>query len=144
MSSWHFYEASSGQFMDRAFSGPAHGLRANTPAGHVAWFGDVDFLSQKMDVETGKLVDYQPPRPSEKHYWHTARKRWLLDPIIEANRAREVEILQAIKGIDERVIRPMLELQLNPDDADAQKIRTKLMEEKSKLRAELRAVRENL
>lgn len=144
MSAWRFYDASSGRFMDRTFSGPEHGVRANTPAGHVAWFGDVDHLSQMMDVATGKLNDYQPPRPSDKHHWHPVKKRWLLDPIVEANRAREVQILQAIKGIDERAIRPMLELQLDADDIEAQQIRDKLIEEKNKLRAELRAVRENV
>jgi translation initiation factor 2 gamma subunit (eIF-2gamma) len=51
-------------------------IAENTPAGHGAFVGYVDPLSQKMDLATGKLVDYRPPQPSPKHEWNVVSKRW--------------------------------------------------------------------
>lgn len=104
--------------------------------------GVSDALSQR--VEEGYLVDYQPPRPDDNHYWDTQEKRWFVNPIFAAKRARETEILQMIKGIDERLIRPLVEIQVNPDDAVAIKIRDTLVAEKNTLRSELAALRETL
>jgi hypothetical protein len=49
----------------------------STPAGHGAYIGKyVDYLSKKVDVPTGLLVEYQPPQPSRKHVWNAEAKRW--------------------------------------------------------------------
>jgi hypothetical protein len=49
----------------------------STPSGHGAYVGKyVDYLSKKVDVSTGLLVEYQPPQPSRKHTWNAEAKRW--------------------------------------------------------------------
>ncbi len=51
-----------------------------TPSGHGAYIGKyVDYQSKKVDVETGLLVEYQPPQPSRKHVWNAETKRWQLN-----------------------------------------------------------------
>jgi hypothetical protein len=39
--------------------------------------GDYDGLCQRVDVETGQVVDYQPSRPSQAHEWDAVTKRWV-------------------------------------------------------------------
>jgi len=79
----HFYDAKTGLFtgvsMHTNVTSPkaVKGFIAeNTPAGHGAYVGYVDALSQKIDVESGLLVDYRPPAPSPRHEWNPSIKRW--------------------------------------------------------------------
>lgn len=79
----HFYDAKTGLFSGVSIhtnltSGKAvkEFIAQNTPAGHGAFIGHVDPLSQKMDVQTGQLVDYQPPQPSPRHEWNPTTRRW--------------------------------------------------------------------
>jgi len=54
----------------------------NTPAGHKAIDvpkAGLDHLSQRVDVATGAVVDYQPPQPSDDHEWNHVTKRWDLN-----------------------------------------------------------------
>lgn len=53
--------------------------RANAPAGHEPIEGAYDHLSQRVDVPSGKVVDYQPPQPSTDHEWNHVTKRWDLN-----------------------------------------------------------------
>jgi hypothetical protein len=79
----HFYDAKTGLFSGLSIHTNLTAAKAvktfiseNTPAGHGAFVGYVDALSQKMDVATGKLVDYQPRQPSPRHEWNSVTKRW--------------------------------------------------------------------
>jgi hypothetical protein len=84
MSSYvHFYDMTTGQFsgvsIHTNLTAPKDVkkfIAENTPAGHGAYVGYVDALSQKMDVASGQLVDYRPPQPSPKHEWNPTTKRW--------------------------------------------------------------------
>lgn len=141
----YIFETSTGKILHR-YEGPADQLDANLPSGcdHLDAQLVSDPLSQRVEVTSGQaqVVDWQPPRPDEFHFWDTKSRRWLLNPIIAERRQREIDILAAIKGIDERIIRPLVELQIDPNDKEAQQIRDKLSAEKIKLRDELRALRE--
>lgn len=57
-------------------------VELNTPPGHVAiehpQGAMLDALSQRVDIETGAVVDYQPQQPSGDHEWSAATKRWQL------------------------------------------------------------------
>jgi hypothetical protein len=77
-------------------------LAANIPAGHAAIDGQHDHLSKKIDVVSGKVVDYQPPAPSADHEWNATSKRWQLNAAAVAKiqaaaaakaRLRELEAL---------------------------------------------------
>jgi hypothetical protein len=84
MSSYvHFYDTTTGLFsgvsIHTNLTAPKDVkkfIAENTPAGHGAYVGYVDALSQKMDVASGQLVDYRPPQPSPKHEWNPTTKRW--------------------------------------------------------------------
>lgn len=53
-------------------------LDANTPSGHAALIGRYDNLSQRVDIASGEVIDYQPPAPSADHEWNADTKRWQL------------------------------------------------------------------
>ncbi len=79
----NFYDASTGLFSGVSIHTNLTSQKAvrqfiaeNTPAGHGAYIGHVDPLSQKVDIQTHQLVDYQPPRPSPRHEWNPTTKRW--------------------------------------------------------------------
>jgi hypothetical protein len=80
----HIYSLETGLFTGQAHhtsakhpSAVATFIDASTPAGHGAYVGKyVDYLSKKVDVQTGLLVEYQPPQPSRKHTWNPDAKRW--------------------------------------------------------------------
>jgi hypothetical protein len=80
----HIYDLTSGLFTGQAhhtnLRDPAAVTRfieASTPPGHGAYIGKyVDYLSKRVDLQTGLLVEYQPPQPSRKHFWNHEAKRW--------------------------------------------------------------------
>jgi len=79
----HFYDAKTGLFTGVSMHTNVTSPKAvkafiaeNTPVGHGAYVGYVDALSQKIDVESGLLVDYRPPAPSPRHEWNPSIKRW--------------------------------------------------------------------
>src|SRR5579863_1897158 len=79
----HFFDATTGLFtgvsMHTNLTTPKAVkafIAENTPAGHGAYVGYVDALSQRMDVSTGQIVDYQPPQPSPRHEWNPVTRRW--------------------------------------------------------------------
>ena len=78
-----FYDATTGLFSGVSIHTNLTSAKAikafiaeNTPPGHGSYVGYVDPLSQKMDLATGKLVDYRPPAPSSKHEWNPTSRRW--------------------------------------------------------------------
>jgi hypothetical protein len=85
---WHFYDAASGVFLGRSFSGPLGDVDANTPLGAHAWpavAGDeLDPLSTKVDLASGTLVSYQPPAPADTalvtYSWDAETLRWVGTP----------------------------------------------------------------
>jgi hypothetical protein len=108
-----FYDAATGIFTGRSLDitdheGAAIAIKNNTPAGQKAFAGDADVLAERVDLETGKLVDYQPPQPSDAHEWETAVRRWRLNPEVaaaqEARRAARAQ-LHAVEQSQGRAIR---------------------------------------
>lgn len=80
----HIYNAKSGLFTGASFhtnqtdpKAIAVFIAEVTPPGHAAYRGYVvDALSQKVDLPTGRLVEYQPPQPSPNHEWNPTIRRW--------------------------------------------------------------------
>ncbi len=116
----HFYDAVTGIFngVSFSFSGPTRILHANTPKGCGAYEGEVDHLSQRFDLESGRLIDYVPPRPDADYDWNENTKRW-------ARRAeavnREQQLAAAMGRIAEleyRQLRAMRENALKPNEKD--------------------------
>lgn len=80
MNTYSIYCTRTGLFTGATIICAAQHLAANVPAGHSCMLGRYDHLSQRIDVETGRVIDYQPPRPSERHEWDPATKRWVYRP----------------------------------------------------------------
>lgn len=89
MSTWHFYRLSDGIFTGRALTAPSlAALQANTPEGCGALLGVSDWQSQRVDLATGLLVDWQPPAPADDELrtwrWDDSARRWVPVPTAAA------------------------------------------------------------
>jgi hypothetical protein len=87
-------------------------LAGNTPKDHIAIDGHHDPLCKKVDLATGKVVDYQPPQPSDDHEWNADTKRWQIKAAITAKARAKAEALRQIVELELSGIRRMRELLL--------------------------------
>lgn len=71
---YSLYDASTGIFSGRYIECGLLDLAANVPDHCGCILGQYDHLSQRVDLTTGKVIDYQPPQPSINHVWRD--KRW--------------------------------------------------------------------
>lgn len=110
---WSFYDPASGMFVGRTFSGHPSMLKANTPAGLLAIEGAHDHLSQRVDLETGEVVDYQPPSPGPDYEWFN--RRWILSAAAAAREATRRETLSEIAELERRQPRVIREVMLGVD-----------------------------
>lgn len=89
MTVWSFYDPKTGALAARTFRGRDKLLTLNTPAGLAPIEGQLDPLSQRVDVEalaasdsadhpSNFIVDYRPPQPSDQHEWDVKSRRWRL------------------------------------------------------------------
>jgi hypothetical protein len=93
----HIYDLETGLFTGQAHQTAVHDPESvaafiddATPPGHGAYVGKyVDYLSKKVDVDTGMLTEYQPPQPSRRHTWNAETKRW------QANTREQREVVLA-------------------------------------------------
>jgi hypothetical protein len=107
MKQFHFYDASTGllhssSIVINAASDNEASARKNCPAGHNIIEGVFDPLSQRIDVATGEVIDYQPPQPS---------------PDIAARLAARAAALATIDQLEGKGIRSMRELALGAPGA---------------------------
>lgn len=79
----HVYSLATGCFTGRSFAAPEDEVLANTPEGCGAILGELvsDVLSQRVDVSTGQVVDWQPPQPEGDAFrtavWDASARRWV-------------------------------------------------------------------
>jgi hypothetical protein len=119
---WSFYHGQTGVVSPQRFvSGDpsSKGLKENTPAGHEAIEAALDHLSQRFDLATKAVVDFQPPAPSADHVWNATSKRWTLNPAARAKLAARNTALAKIRALEASQARPLRELALG--DATAAK-----------------------
>lgn len=78
------YSLETGLFTGHAVSGPVEFLPSQIPDGMGGKLGRYDHLSQKVDLETGEVVDYQPSAPESdgllEWTWDAQSKRWASAP----------------------------------------------------------------
>lgn len=136
MKSYSYYYAESGLFTGRSTA------RISLPReieGCLYIEGIFDHLSQRIDIATGKVIDYQPPRPSADHEWvhdedGVRVRRWRLNKeaqeAINADKSARIELAE----IDSRLIRYLDEKDEGTiDSVGLQKI-SELRERKKSLR----------
>ena len=112
---YYFYNSTTGVFSPIAFSGNIVDVGINTPGGHTAIEGEFDHLAQKIDLQTGQVVDYQPPAPSNDvnnmWAWDAPTKRWAATPTLSALKTvRVAEVQAAIEAQEKSQDRPQREL----------------------------------
>jgi hypothetical protein len=92
MKAWSFADPQTGMFSGQAFMGTEARLQGNVPPGLIAVEGLHDHLSKRLDVNTGAVVDWQPPRPADSematHDWDATTQRWVPVPTTAAHWAQ--------------------------------------------------------
>lgn len=126
MKRWHFYRLADGIFT-RATIAATHAelVAENTPEGCGAIAGDIDPDSMRVDLETGQVVDWQPPAPSDEHQWDADARRWDLPPEAAKREAERIDAQRRIEALELQQLRPLRELLIDPD---SQAARAKLIE----------------
>lgn len=116
MNVWHFYRLDDGLFDGRTFvSSDPSAIDANTPPGHGVKRDVLDWQSQRVDISTGQLVDYQPPAPDDDHEWlhddanGNRVRRWALKPEAAERRARRAAALARIAELERKQERALRE-----------------------------------
>lgn len=113
--SWSFYDVATGLFAPGCVTCSSDHVSANTPAGYAAMQGRFDALSQRVDLATGQVVDYQPPAPAATEdvtwVWNADRRRWVARSTLTMNKkARKAPIKEARVALIEQQHDPMRRL----------------------------------
>jgi hypothetical protein len=108
-----FYDEKTGIFAThhKTFNNPKS-LKVNTPDGFIALAGRYDPLSQKVDIATGKVVDYQPPAPTADHEWNATTKRWQLNTTAADKATVSATAKREIERLNRDSVAPLRELAL--------------------------------
>jgi hypothetical protein len=138
MKRWHFWDQTSGAISSHYFCAPNdRALRDNTPAGLIPIEGTYDHLSQRVDLATGKVIDYRPDQPDDDHEWNERLRRWTKRPEAMAKQIQATRAQRQIERLEKQQARPMRELARNPGDAAARRRIDEIDAEIEALRAQL-------
>ena len=114
---FHVYRLSDGMLTGESFSlsttpGIDEHVARCTPEGCALFeaLDRPDVLSQRIDVQTGELVDYQPPQPSADHEWNEISRRWVLSQHAQTRNARRQAAQARIDELERRQARRVREL----------------------------------
>jgi hypothetical protein len=103
----------------------------------VAIEGRYDHLSQRVDLDTGDIIDYRPLAPDDDHEWNGDRKRWILKPDVAERRRGQAQARARIEALEIGQRRPMRELALDSDNVEAKRRLQAIDAEISELRRAL-------
>lgn len=97
-----FYRLADGMLTGARFSGPEDWVPANIPAGCGAIDGWHDAMSYRIDLATGAVVDWQPPKPSSDaytdHEWNAQTRRWAPVETVAGKRRRLADRVNALRA----------------------------------------------
>jgi len=135
---WHTFALDTGLFTGQSVSysantyagaDPENGettldafVRAQIPDGFAAIEGVSDWRSQRVDLATGSVVDYQPPAPSIDHVWDAVSRRWRLTDAASAAIDARDSASRAIADLERQSLRALREHILG-DPAAADRLR---------------------
>lgn len=120
MKIYSFYDPATGLFTGRRISGSRSLLARNTKEGLAIAEGTHDALSRRIDLATGEVVDYQPPRPSDDHEW--VGRRWRLKPDAAQRQASAMAAQREIDRLEASQARAIREAVLSGDTSRLQSI----------------------
>jgi len=122
MRAWAFYDIATGALIGRTIMAPDRAMvDANTPEGCAAIEGRYDPASQRVDLEVGDVVDWQPPSPGQDHAWDSESKRYVLTAKARERRAALAAIAKIERQSGPRAVREAL-LSLLPDGAEKSRL----------------------
>jgi len=124
---WSFYDPATGEFIGRTFAGPDTALAINTPRGMVAFEGDHDHRTMRVNLGTGALERWRDPPPSRDHQWQAGQ--WVRSRV-----AARREALAQIVALEAQQLRPLRELAVDPDNPIARERLTSLDAQIAELR----------
>jgi hypothetical protein len=146
MSHYSIYDAATGAFTGQeVIANNDHTLRINTPEGCAAIEGQHDHLSKRVDLATGEVVNWQPPAPPdtdlETFEWDATtrpkRPRWVSKPTAKAiKQAKQARVQERMDRLEAKQARPLRELLLDPNDAQARAKLAALENQLAELRIE--------
>lgn len=113
MPAFWFYRLADGRFTGDGYIGTD--VAPNTPEGCAAALDVTDWQSQRVDLQTRQVVDWQPPAPADDALrswaWDADVRRWVATPTLAALRAEAIGPVQAeIDSEERRQDRPLREL----------------------------------
>lgn len=127
MKTWHFYDLATGIFTGRSFGPTEDGcVNGSCFPGEGAKCDVAGWESQRVDVETDQVVDYQPPAPDADHEWihddaqGNRVRRWVLKPDAVERRNRRSMAIARIAELERKQERAMREhlLGISPTEED--------------------------
>lgn len=133
---WSYYDEKTGELSAHQLSGPPSLCPfKNAFPGFVPIEGRYDRFSQRVDLATKQVIDWQPPAPSLEHEWDIASRRWVQHATAAAREARRSAVLAEIQALEATQARAIREAALAYDGA---KQRLQALDDQIiKLRAEL-------
>lgn len=88
----------------------------SAPPGMVPVQGVTDWQHQYLDLDTGTLAACEPVSPGPDYEFR--RGLWLLKPEIAKRQAKRAELLAGIAVLEQRKLRPLGALLLDPTNAE--------------------------
>lgn len=102
MSSFDFYDLATGLFIGQSFMGDLDHIQHTMPTGLGYAKGVADWQSQRVDLKTGVVVDYQPPGPpadtQQTWAWDDRTRRWIATPTLAAHKADKWEQMKQARS----------------------------------------------
>ncbi|MEB0133770.1 hypothetical protein QN362_00325 [Actimicrobium sp. CCC2.4] len=95
MSTWSKYSLADGMFTGVTVTCSGDYLDMNIEPECSCILGEYDALSQRIDLVTGLVIDYQPEQPSPDHAWDADTKRWLYVPTLADHKASKLALINS-------------------------------------------------
>jgi hypothetical protein len=114
----HIYNDLTGAFTGVAFCTTPTGAKrmeafvnSHIAPGHTAYKGVVaDPMSQRVDIVSGRLIDYQPRQSSLSPGCYS--KRWEISPALQTVQSLREDAVAQIEALERKQLRPLRELAL--------------------------------
>jgi hypothetical protein len=94
MNTWSTYFLCSGLFTGFRLQISAASLEVNVPEDCGCIVGEYDSLAERVDIDSGLVIEYRPDQPSEDYAWCTESRRWLYVQT-DADIARDARVRRA-------------------------------------------------
>jgi hypothetical protein len=141
MTTYSTYDA-NGYFTGRTFSLPAfiHDIELHVEAnanGLKVIEGAFDSLSQRVNLATGEVEDFQPPQPNSAHEWNADTKRWELTQAAQAAKKAEAAARAELIRLDAQSVRYVAEGVAGVIDDEGKRRLAAILARKAELRRDL-------